>query len=99
MDNYYPGGGARVSTTFADINGAPADPSEVTLIVTQPDGSTATYLYTGGAGQIQRSGLGAFYLDLTIADNAPAGAWDLLWKGTGIRAANVDSFRVLNPGI
>jgi hypothetical protein len=76
---FYVGGAefATVSNVFA-VNGAPADPTTVSLTVTDPAGVTTTYTYNPGS--VTRTGTGA-YQELVAC--ATPGLWQYVWIGTG----------------
>jgi len=67
-----------LSVTFEDAASAPADPDVVSLEVTAPDGTSATYTYA--AGQVTRASLGVY--TRAVALTIP-GAWHYRWQGTG----------------
>lgn len=62
------------------------DPTTVSLVVTQPDGTRTTYTYAGGG--VTRHGSGVFYRDVALAS---AGEWAIRWAGTGAAAATDES--------
>lgn len=53
----------RLTGNFVDIDGNPADPSSVTLIIREPDGT----LITKTGGELGNVVIGTFYYDHTIA--------------------------------
>ena len=64
---------SRLSCTFTDQSGAPADPTAVTVQVRPPQGSVSTYTPT-------RDGVGAYHYDLTLS--VPGTYW-YRFIGTG----------------
>jgi len=75
----------RAQYTFRSrSSGAVADPTAVTITVTEPDGTSTTVTHGGaGSGQVSattKSSTGVYYADITID---AAGDWRIKWKGTG----------------
>lgn len=81
-DLYALGQPIRLSTTVADITGAPADPTALTLTVT-PAGGTPTVKHWPTPAEIAHDGLGSFHYDLTPATAAHYVAY---WTATGTAA-------------
>lgn len=78
MANSYPLGElVRMAVAFT-ANGAPADPSTITLEVIDPTGASVTYTY--GSSAIVRDGVGAYHFD---QDVEIAGQWRYRWFGSG----------------
>jgi len=71
---------ALVTNQFT-VNGVAADPTTVTLIVTDPTNVVTTYTY-GGAGTIDRTSIGAYQQSVACGPNLP-GLWSYEWVGTG----------------
>jgi hypothetical protein len=71
---------ATLTNTFS-VNGAPTDPTAVTLVVTDPAGVATTYNYPTPA-TITRSGTGVYTKDISCASTV-AGIWSYVWTGTG----------------
>lgn len=69
---------ATLANTF-DTTGTPADPTTVTLVVTDPTGAQTTYTY-GGGGTIARAGMGVYTL---AVESLIDGLWSYVWIGTG----------------
>ena len=66
----------QVSVSFANtFTGAPADPSTVTLYLTDPHGNAQTLV-----GPIVRDGVGQYHYTFTPA---VSGVWTYKWQGTG----------------
>lgn len=78
LDSYPLGGSIGASTTFADVNGAPANPTTVTLAVRKPDGTLVTY--TSTAAQLENPAVGLWRRKI-VGDQA--GWWHLVWTGAG----------------
>jgi hypothetical protein len=73
----------RLSTTFT-VGGVPTDPTDVSLVIRSPDGTSVTEDYN--PGDIVRDSAGVFHLDLVVT---LAGIYAWKWEGTGT-AAGVD---------
>lgn len=56
----------RFTIDLTDVNGEPADPTDLVLSVLRPDGTTAQYAYAGSPQDVVRSVLGSFYCDVRI---------------------------------
>ena len=67
-----------LSVTFRNASGVAADPTAVSLEVTAPDGTPATYTYA--AGQVTKASTGVY--NRAVALTLP-GAWHYRWEGTG----------------
>jgi len=66
MSDILVGGTERVILTFTDINGVLVDPATITVIVTEPDLTEATYTLVGGGVINDESQTGLFYADHPI---------------------------------
>jgi hypothetical protein len=74
--------------TVDDVN---TDPTEVTLKVKDPSGTTTTYLYSLAA--ITKEATGIYYKDITLNDT---GIWYYRFEGTGtVVSADESSLIVL----
>lgn len=71
----------RISGTFK-VGATETDPTATSLSVKTPGGATIVYVY--GASAIVRIAAGRFYFDLALAE---AGAYRVMWTGTGAAAA------------
>lgn len=60
------------------------DPTECSIMHRDPSGNEATEIYNGGAGNVQKSSTGRFYLALDLDEE---GTWYLRVKTTGTVAA------------
>lgn len=84
--------GTFKAATFAVASGVPSatyaltDPTTVSLVVQEPDGTRTTYTHAGGG--VTRHSSGVFYRDIALA---AAGEWALRWVGTGAAAATEES--------
>jgi len=67
---------ARIIVQWEDINGNPADPTTVTVLVQSPDGTQQTY----GVPPIERDGVGLYHYDLTCSE---AGSYLFVWTAGG----------------
>ncbi|MEU5549205.1 hypothetical protein ABZ738_05500 [Micromonospora sp. NPDC047793] len=66
---------ATVSNLFT-VDGTPADPTTVSLVITDPTGTATTH----GVGDLTRTGTGAYRLDVPCTT---PGVWTYVWIGTG----------------
>jgi hypothetical protein len=84
---------ATLTNVFTVTSGGvttPTDPTTVTLVVTDPQGTATTYTYAGA--QITHTGAGAFAKDISCT---LAGEWSYVWTGTGaVSDVNHGSFTV-----
>lgn len=79
-NRYYDGTLVRLSASFADLDGNPADPTTVTVRVRNPSTDVSTsYSPTKDA-------TGEYHFDLDTTDY-PEGTWYYKWIGTGIVTA------------
>jgi hypothetical protein len=72
---------ATCSNVFA-VSGSPADPTAVTLIITDPAGVATTYNWPTGANPLTRVSAGSFTHDVPC-NSAVSGIWQGEWTGTG----------------
>jgi hypothetical protein len=72
------------------VSGTPADPTAVTLAITDPAGVVVTYNWPGGPNTLTRTGTGAFTQNVPCASTAD-GLWTGVWTGTGA-ASDVAAF-------
>jgi hypothetical protein len=70
----------RIPVAFTDIAGAPADPTSVTFKITEPDGTTTSYLYLTDA-ELVRDSLGNFHVDWPFVK---PGRHAVEWAGSGL---------------
>lgn len=68
---------ATLTNTFENL-GVPADPTTVSVVVTDPQAGQATYTYASAA--ITRTGTGAYTIDIPCLLD---GLWSYVWIGTG----------------
>lgn len=88
------------NNTITVTDGAPAvtasplaDPTTVTLIVTDPSGQRTIYTYAEST--VTKSSTGVYYRDIPLV---LPGEWSIRWTGTGTVAATKRStIRVRNP--
>lgn len=76
-NTYDKGDRIRMQAQFT-LNGQPADPTEVSLIVKEPDGIVTTGTY--GGAQVSRDVTGTYYQDRTLDQ---VGRWDYQFAGVG----------------
>lgn len=76
------------NNTITVIDGAPAitatplaDPTTVTLAVTDPAGARTTYTYADSG--VTKSSTGVYYRDILLT---MPGEWSVRWTGTGVVA-------------
>ena len=67
---------ATLTNTFT-VAGVPTDPTTITLLVTDPTGTSNTYTFAGG--QITRTSAGVYTKDIPCT---LAGTWTYKWTGT-----------------
>lgn len=72
------GASRRFSCTFK-VSGTLTNPTTTTAVVRDPSGVETSYVY-GTDAEVVRPETGSFYIDLTFT---AAGAWSVLWIGTG----------------
>jgi hypothetical protein len=70
---------ATVGNVFS-VDGTPTDPTTISLIVTDPDGTAVTYTYAGGT--ITRNSAGDYEKDVSCTSTT-RGTWQGVWVGTG----------------
>lgn len=73
MPRYQLGSLVRLTNTFRDVAGALADPTTVTITITNPAGTVTTPTAV-------KDSTGIYYVDLTAN---VAGTWTYVWAGTG----------------
>lgn len=80
---YWPGQGVRIKTTVPfKVSGVAVDPTTVTLIVKEPDGTISTYTFA--AGTVSKAAVGDYYKDIVVGtDEADEGEYTYAWRGTG----------------
>ena len=97
--DYNIGDVARLSVLFTDVNGAPADPTTVTLTVWSPDNTQDVYTDATTPIVVHPS-TGAYYLDLPVTQagpNAYAPAYIYRWTGTGSLMAVEEGWIAVSP--
>lgn len=87
MANYYAANTlVRLSVAFTAA-GVAADPTDVSLTVTTPAGTSTTY--TLALTHVTKDGTGAYHKDITVATE---GQWTFAWTGTGSVVAGTESY-------
>jgi len=82
----------RLQATFKNVDGAPTDPTTVTLKITLPNGTIALYTY-GQDNEVVKDSTGMFHMDFSC--DIP-GFTKHRWIGTGsVQAAARKEFRVM----
>jgi uncharacterized protein YfaS (alpha-2-macroglobulin family) len=88
IPSYHRGETVTATATFTDpASGAGLDPSNVTLTVRKPDGTTTS-------PAVARTGAGQYTADFPTAGQ-PVGIYRLEWIGTGAGAVAPAAFEVL----
>lgn len=90
--NYIVGQSARITALFTDFNGAPADPSTISVKIKDPAGTETVHVY-GSDVNVVKDAVGTYHyvLPLTLA-----GAYYARWVGSGtVVAASEELLRVL----
>lgn len=82
----------RISTAFTQSSVA-IDPTTVSLVVREPDGTTTTYSYAGAT--VTKDSTGNYHKDLTISGSA--GIYRYRWTSTGTGAASEESWFEVQP--
>ncbi len=86
MNSYPLGSLIKLTGTFTDANGAPADPTVVTLSILAPDTTVSEY----SGDDLDNSDVGIYSYDL---EPDAAGPWIYRWVGDGaITAASPDVY-------
>jgi hypothetical protein len=93
------GAQVKLRATIRDDTGALVDPTEVTLIVEEPDGTETIHRYTAAPSDITRASVGVFYFDHTTVQ---VGTHEYRWKTESPIGAKeswfvVPASRVANP--
>lgn len=82
----------RIYMRGKEIDGDPADPTTLLLVVTSPTGTRTEYTYAGA--HIIRESIGVFYYDVDTSSGP--GIWKWRARGTGaIDVAAQGTFEVL----
>lgn len=72
---------ATVTNTF-EVNGTATDPTTVTLVITDPAGTAATYTYA--LAEITKDSAGVYHKDVSCASTLSGTlTWQYVWIGTG----------------
>lgn len=88
MNTYDIGDQVRLTATFKNRSGSPADPTTVTFTYQKPGGPVIS-----DSGAVVKDSTGVYHYDLTL-DNVP-GKWRYRFAGTGaLIAAEEGEFRV-----
>jgi hypothetical protein len=77
---------AQLGNTFLNASQAPADPTTVSCVVTDPSGTVTTHTYGGAApADITKSGTGVYALPVPCSPAITGidGLWSFVWVGTG----------------
>lgn len=79
---YDVGDSARLSFPFRDVNGAPVDPTDLSVTIRKPDGTLTTEQYNPGS--IVKDSVGNYHLDIAVDQE---GDWFYTVAGTGAATA------------
>ncbi|HRP25949.1 hypothetical protein [Thauera sp.] len=91
MNSYDLGDQVRLSAAFTDADGAPVDPTVVTVKYSDPTGDVTDLTYGVDVAVTQEAG-GSYYVDF-VPDRA--GQWRYRWESSGaVTAAAEGSFLV-----
>jgi len=90
VNKYLRGRVIRVSAEVLNDAGAAVNPSAMSLIVKEPDGTETTYIY-GTDAEVIRPSTGNFYADIT---GASAGRYYYRWESTDPDGAAEGEFQV-----
>ena len=83
MATYDKGSTVKIYTSSVfSVSGVATDPTTVTLLVEDPNGTETTYTYA--LGQITKAATGSYYKEITMST---PGTWHYKWIGTGACAA------------
>ncbi len=90
MAEYNIGDKRRLTATFTDIDSVLTDPTDITFLMKEPDGTKTTHL--SGSAEVVAVSTGVWYVDWTITQE---GIHNYEFKGTGaVVTAEERSFRV-----
>ena len=64
-----------------EVDGTPADPTNISFLYRKPDGTISTYVYNGVGSIIVRNSAGVYSAPVNIDDE---GYWSFRWVGTDI---------------
>ncbi len=88
---------AVTSVAFTNLSGAIADPSTITLVLTDPTGTITNFTYTSGSGlgQITRIATGDY--SLTVDGISVPGLYTYVWVGSGnnVQQVTPGTFRLV----
>ena len=83
MATYDKGSTVKIYTSSVfSVSGVATDPTTVTLLVEDPNGTETTYTYA--LGQITKAATGSYYKEVQMSTS---GTWHYRWVGTGTCAA------------
>lgn len=78
---------ATLTNTFLNSSQAPADPTTVSCVVTDPSGNQVAHTYNGSApADIVKPLVGKYTLSIPCSPNSTGidGLWSYVWIGTGV---------------
>lgn len=82
---YDQGDVVRIEVQFNDVDANPADPTTISLMVQDADGTQNTYTYAGGT--VSKVGTGHYYRDHDLT-GGDGGWWYYRWVGAGALIAS-----------
>ena len=88
---------AVTSVTFTNISGAIADPTSVSLVLTDPTGTITNFTYASGSGLNQITKVSTGDYSLTIDGISVAGLYTYVWVGSGnnVQQVTPGTFRLI----
>lgn len=93
---------ALISNTFLS-NSVPADPTTVSVVVTEPSGASVTHTYNGAApADVQKVSTGKYTLSVPCSPSVTGvdGLWSFTWIGTGaVSDVQPGTWRVLPESV
>jgi hypothetical protein len=94
---------ALLSNTFLNAAGAPADPTAVYCVITEPSGASVTHTYGGALpADIVKVSTGKYTLSVPCSPTATGvdGLWGFQWNGTGnVSDVQPGTWRVLPAAV
>lgn len=79
-------------TGYISQAGVIADPTALTLVVTNPNGASTTYYWPTGLPAITRTAMGQFQVEVTFGI---AGEWTWVWNATGAVVATINGAQLV----
>lgn len=88
---------AVTSVAFLDLSGAVADPTSVTLVLTDPAGTITNFTYASGSGLNQITKISTGDYSLTVDGISVPGLYTYVWIGSGgnVQQITPGTFRLI----